>query len=96
MSAEGWWVLHDEKGHPVEGIELTRFAYQATTWSKPRWVIGIRQHIEQRPAAKGKTLNLFADDPVIGKWRFSALVTDLDLPAVAVWRLYRGLSLIHI
>ena len=53
-------------------------------------MIGIRQHIEQRPAAKGKTLNLFADDPVIGKWRFSALVTDLDLPAVAVWRLYRG------
>lgn len=90
VSAEGWWVLHDEKGKPVEGIELTRFAYQANTWSKPRWVIGIRQHIEQRPAAKGKTLNLFADDPVIGKWRFSALVTDLDLPAVAVWRLYRG------
>lgn len=90
VSAEGWWVLHDEKGKPVEGIELTRFAYQANTWSKPRRVIGIRQHIEQRPAAKGKTLNLFADDPVIGKWRFSALVTDLDLPAVAVWRLYRG------
>ena len=90
VSAEGWWVLHDEKGKPVEGIELIRFAYQANTWSKPRRVIGIRQHIEQRPAAKGKTLNLFADDPVIGKWRFSALVTDLDLPAVAVWRLYRG------
>jgi len=90
VSAEGWWVLHDEKGKPVEGIELTRFAYQANTWSKPRWVVGIRQHIEQRPAAKDKTLNLFADDPVIGKWRFSALVTDLDLPAVAVWRLYRG------
>lgn len=90
VSVEGWWVLHDEEGKPVEGIELTRFAYQANTWSKPRWVIGIRQHIGQRPAAKGKTLNLFADDPVIGKWRFSALVTDLDLPAVAVWRLYRG------
>jgi len=23
----------------------------------------------------------FADDPVIGKYRFSALVSDLDLPA---------------
>lgn len=90
VDADGWWVLHDEHGQPVEGIELTRFAYQANTWSKPRWVIGIRQHIEQRAAPKGKTLNLFADDPVIGKWRFSALVTDLDLPATAIWRLYRG------
>ena len=90
VGAQGWWVLHDEEGKPVEGIELTRFAYQASTWSKPRRVIGIRQHIEQRAAPKGKTLYLFADDPVIGKYRYSALVTDLDLPAVAIWRTYRG------
>ena len=90
VDADGWWVLQDEQGKPVEGIELTRFAYQAPTWSKPRWVVGIRQHIEQRAAPKGKTLNLFADDPVIGKWRFSALVTDLDLSAEVIWRIYRG------
>lgn len=90
VNAEGWWVLQDEQGKPVEGIELTRFAYQSPAWSKPRWVVGIRQHIEQRTAPKGKTLNLFADDPVIGKWRFSALVTDLDLPAAVIWRTYRG------
>lgn len=90
VNADGWWVLQDEQGQAVEGIELTRFAYQATPWSKPRWVIGIRQHIQQRAEPKGKTLSLFADDPVIGKWRFSALVTDLDLPATAIWRLYRG------
>lgn len=90
VSADGWWVLQDEQGEAVEGIELTRFMYQAPTWTKPRWVIGIRQHIEQRAAPKGKTLNLFADDPVIGKWRFSALVTDLDLPATVIWRTYRG------
>ena len=53
-------------------------------------MIGIRQHIEQRAEPKGKTLNLFAHDPVIGKYRFSALTTDLDLPAEAVWRTYRG------
>jgi hypothetical protein len=64
--------------------------YQANAWSKARWVIGIRQHIDQRTSAKGKTLNLFADDPVIGKYRYSALVTDLDLPAVTIWRTYRG------
>jgi len=90
VDVDGWWVLQDENGKDVDGIELTRFLYQANTWSKPRWVVGIRQHIEQRAAQKGKTLSLFADDPVIGKWRFSALVTDLDLPAQAGWRLYRG------
>jgi Transposase DDE domain group 1 len=90
VNAGGWWVLQDERGKPVDGIELTRFAYQANAWSKPRLVVGIRQHIEQRAEPKGKTLNLFTDDPVIGKWRFSALVTDLDLPAAAIWRIYRG------
>ena len=90
VNAENWWVLHDEQGKPVPGIELTRFRYQPEAWSTPRWVIGIRQHIEQRVAPKGKTLNLFADDPVIGQWRFSALVTDLDLSATVIWRMYRG------
>ena len=90
VNAQGWWVLQDEKGQPLQGIELTRFANQPEAWSKPRWVIGIRQHIDQRANAKAKTLNLFADDPVIGKWRFCALVSDLDLPAEAIWRLYRG------
>jgi hypothetical protein len=90
VDAKDWWALHDEAGKPVPGIELNRFIYQANAWSKPRWVIGVRQHVEQRASPKGKTLNLFADDPVIGKYRFSALVTDLDLPAVTVWRIYRG------
>lgn len=26
VSAESWWVLHDEHGTPVEGIELARFS----------------------------------------------------------------------
>jgi len=90
VNADGWWALQDAQGKAVEGIELTRFLYQPQAWSKPRWVTGIRQHIEQRAAPKGKTLNLFADDPVIGKWRFSALVSDLDLPAEVIWRIYRG------
>ena len=90
VDTQGWWPLLDDTGERVEGIELSRFAYQANAWSKPRWVVGIRQHIEQRAAPKGKTLNLFADDPVIGKYRFSALVSDVDLSAVLIWRMYRG------
>ena len=35
VNAEGWWVLQDAQGKPVEGIELTRFVYQANSWSKP-------------------------------------------------------------
>ncbi len=48
----------------MEGIELPRFTYQPAAWSKPRWVIGIRQNITQRTEPKGKTLNLFSNDPV--------------------------------
>ena len=90
VNAESWWPLINEAGRPVAGIELTRFTYQPDAWSAPRWVIGIRQHIARRADPKGKTLNLFADDPVIGAWRFSAMTTDLDLPAETVWRMYRG------
>lgn len=79
----GWWALD-------EGIELVSFDYQAPSWSKVRRVIGIRQHIKKRAAAKGKTLSLFADDPHIGQYRFAALVTDLTLPAQEIWRSYRG------
>ena len=90
VNAENWWPLIDEDGRPVPGIELTRFAYRPDAWSVPRWVVGIRQHAARRADPKGKTLNLFADDPVIGSWRFSALTTDLDLSAETVWRMYRG------
>jgi hypothetical protein len=79
----GWWCLDD-------GIELMSFEHRRPSWSRPRRVIGIRQHIARREHAKGKTLSLFADDPELGAYRFAALVTDLDLPAQAVWRLYRG------
>ncbi len=90
LQGQGWWALVDGSGKAVPGIELTRFSYQAQSWSQPRWVTGIRQHIEQRHSPKGKTLSLFADDPVIGCYRFSALVSDMDLPAEVVWRTYRG------
>jgi hypothetical protein len=44
----------------------------------------------KRKEVKGKTLSLFADDPLMGQYRFAALVTDLTLPTQEVWRLYRG------
>ena len=72
MEETAWWVLDD-------GIELIGFDYQAPSWDKPRRVVGIRQKIDERPDAKGKPLSLFADDPVFAQYRYSALVTDMDL-----------------
>ncbi|MEQ1881546.1 MAG: IS1380 family transposase [Burkholderiales bacterium] len=83
VDQRGWWTLDD-------GIELASFEYQAPSWPKARRVVGIRQHIQRRQAAKGKTLSLFPDDPQVGNYRFAALVTDLSLPAQEIWRSYRG------
>jgi hypothetical protein len=86
-SARAWWPLEEEGG---QGIELCQFDYKATCWEQARRVIGVRQHIKKRPQAKGKKLSLFADDEVAGSWRYGAIVTDMDLPALIIWRLYRG------
>lgn len=82
-----WWPLHeqDQAGKHIDevaGIELCEIHYQASSWDAPRRVIAVRQHIKTRPQAKGKSLSLFAED--------AAIVTDLKLPAVQVWRTYRG------
>lgn len=73
---------------------LGSFMYQSKAWDKPRRVVAIRQHISQRAQqqamARGKNLSLFAEDELIGQYRWSALVTDLSLPALEIWRLYRG------
>ena len=69
----GWWKLD-------EGIELVSFTYQSPAWSGPRRVMGIRQQLERRKNAKGKTLSLFADDPCLGQYRFAALATVSSCP----------------
>ena len=33
---------------------------------------------------------MFAEDEAVGQWRYAPMVTDLNLPALQVWRLYRG------
>lgn len=37
-----------------------------------------------------KTLSLFTDDEALLGWRYRATVTDLTIPPLGVWRLYRG------
>lgn len=79
----GWVNIH-------KGIDVISIMYQAPSWKQPRRVVGIRQHVSIKPDAKGKTLSLFADDPIIKNYRYSALVTTLKCAAEDVWRTYRG------
>jgi len=87
VAQSGWWPL-EEPG--AQGIEIASFDYHCGAWDTPRRVVAIRQHIKQRTPARGKTLSLFGDDPAYGRYRYSVLVTDLKLPALVIWRTYRG------
>jgi hypothetical protein len=75
-----WWALKP-------GIEIAEIMYQAHGWATERRIVVIRQSTKDAP---GKALKLFADDPAVQGWRYGAYATTLDLPAIEVWRLYRG------
>lgn len=72
------------------GIQVAEISYQPHGWSQAVRFVVVRQHIGRKQGAVGKTLALFADDPDLQGWRYGAMVTDLTLPALEVWRLYRG------
>ena len=72
------------------GLEVGEISYQAAGWQASRRIVVVRQSVKVRAQAPGKTLKLFADDPDIQGWRYGAMVTSLELPALQVWRLYRG------
>jgi hypothetical protein len=78
-----WWSVE-------RGLEMGELNYQAQGWSAPRRIIVVRQHSVQRKKAIGKTMSLFADDPDQQGWRYGAMVTTLNLPALEIWRSYRG------
>ena len=73
----------------TDGIQVSELMYQPHGWDKAVRFVVVRQHV-RRPGSVGKTLSLFADDPDLQGWRYGAMMTDLTLPAVEVWRLYRG------
>lgn len=72
------------------GIEIAELNYQAGEWRSPRRFIVVRQEKELRPRSSGKQLSLFEEDEIIGQYRYSAYVTNLDLPPLEVWHMYRG------
>ena len=73
------------------GLEVSELIYQPHGWEAPQRLVVVRQHIKRKNGAvAGKTLSLFADDPDLQSWRYGAMLTDLSIPALEVWRLYRG------
>ncbi len=78
------WIVLDT------GIEICEQIYQSDSWQNPRRIVVVRQKIKDRPKAPGKQLILFAEEEIIRNYRYSAYVTNLNLPAAEIWRLYRG------
>lgn len=77
----------------ADGLQISETTYQADEWEKERRIVMVRQEMEKRPKAAGKTikqLELFEDERDFGKYRYSCYVTDLDLPAKVIYDSYRG------
>lgn len=80
----------EQNGLPVdEGIEICDTFYQSPQWKHPRRIVVVRQKKELREKAVGKTLRLFEDMYPYYQYRYTAYVTNMNLSAVEVWRLYR-------
>lgn len=73
-----------------QGIEIAETEYQSPMWDGPRRMIIVRQEINTRPYATGKKLRLFDDAEIYKNYRYSCFITNLTLPATAVWDLYRS------
>jgi len=73
------------------GLEVGEVSYQPQGWPQVQRLVVVRQHVRRNHGAvAGKTLSLFADDEDLQGWRYGAMVTDMTLPALESWRLYRG------
>jgi hypothetical protein len=66
------------------GIAVSEMRYEAAKWEKERRIIAVRQEENVRPEARGKVLF------ELPGYRYQIYVTELELPAAEVWRLYRG------
>lgn len=77
--------------HVAPGLEVSELLYQPSGWQDAQRLVVIRQHMQRKAGGvPGKTLSLFADDPDLQGWRYGAMLTDMSLPAIEVWNLYRG------
>lgn len=76
----------------AEGIWIGETEFSGWDWGKARRLIIIRQDLKRRPQATGKQIDLFDEAFYYRRYRYTTLITSLDLPAAEVWRLYRSRS----
>lgn len=67
-----------------EGIQYSEFQYEQHPWGKSRRYIVIRQNINIREKAMGKTLMLF--QPETKKYRYSLWLTNSEASPHEVWK----------
>ena len=88
-----WWPLQesDEKGHSSDALASSYVSSvtRPIAGTSPGASSGCASTSRHAPG-QGKSLSLFADDQDLSGWRYGAIVTNLALPGVEVWRLYRG------
>ena len=83
MRSARWFKLKD-------GVEVceTRHAFSAK--GKERRLILMRKDIGTLPRCTGRQLQIWEDESLDSRYRYSAYYTNLELPASAVWCLYRN------
>lgn len=67
------------------GLEEAAFRYRPSTWTQPRRFVIIRRPLAEEPS---RQLHLFA----LRGYSYEALVTNLDLQPINVWKFYNGRS----
>ena len=83
ISRQKVWLKLDD------GIEISETQYQSINDSKARRMVVIRQRIQERPKATGRQLRLFQDSDIYNQYRYHCFITNLTLPAIQIWNLYK-------
>lgn len=74
---------------PSPGVEVAEFRYQPTRWPHPYRFVVIRRPQPEEPTAQ---LSLFK----LGKYHYQALVTNLALQPLNLWRFYNDRAAVEL
>ncbi|NUM71345.1 MAG: IS1380 family transposase [Ignavibacteriaceae bacterium] len=86
-------LVRDLQWIPVKkGLWVGEFQYKAGKWAIPRRCVVVRKDTEVYPNAAGHLLPLFPEMIPDTLYRYSLMFTNLTLPALQVWNLYRERS----
>jgi len=69
----------------AKGLAVCEFSFMHLGWGKERRYVVVRQDVNRRKKAMGKTLPLFANEIEIRDYRYSVWITSSKEPAYDVW-----------